>query len=328
GRGLRLLPTKEAGSRHLVLDLLPFGAAAVRVAAPRASLSSVVPYPSPAILTGMQAQFNELSAQLARLNRGLAAVPTEPPNPGFEPEPPAAPPLPGGTDEKAGDSPASQASEPSVVRGWHRSADSTATSTVVIDRDNPHSGKGSLRLSANQTPASAVSEPFVPNVQSSVTVQAYFRASQPGARVRVWIEGESGGRPYVRRTELDLSSGWEARAVRASDVPAGGLDFVRLRFELDAPGVLWVDDLRVLNELASKSLRLNTQHTLLAALQAYREQRYADFARLAASHWIRQANASAVSRLARNNDQAPAADSGGSRPRETASPLPSERKLR
>jgi len=330
GRGLRLLPVKEAGMRHLVLDLLPFGAAAVRVAAPRARLSSVVPYPSPAILTSMQAQFNELSTQLARLNRGIATVPSEPPNPGFEPEPPGTSSAAGGTDAAAGSPapPASQSSEPSVPHGWHRSGDSTATSTVVIDRENPHSGKGSLRLSARQTPASVVSEPFVPNVQSSMTVQAFFRGSQPGARVRVWIEGESAGRPYIRRTELDLSAEWEARAVRASDLPAGGLDSVRLRFELDSPGVLWVDDLHVVNELASKSLRLNTQHTLLAALQAYREQRYADFARLAGSHWIRQASASAVSRLARSSGPVPPAASEGARPGEAASPLPSERKLR
>ncbi len=330
GRGLRLLPVTEAGSRHLVLDLLPFGAAAVRVAAPRARLSSVVPYPSPAILTSMQAQFNELSAQLARLNRGLAAVPTEPPNPGFEPEPARTPSSPGRTDAVGGSPPPpdSPAGEPSVPRGWRRSADSTPASTLVIDRENPHSGEGSLRLSANQTPASAVSEPFVPNVQSSMTVRAFFRASQPGAKVRVWIEGESAGRAYIRRTELELSALWEARAVRASDLPAGGLDSVRLRFELNTPGVLWVDDLHVVNELASKSLRLNTQHTLLAALQAYREQRYADFARLAGSHWIRQANASAVSRLARTNDLAPPTTAGGSRPGEPASPLPSERKLR
>ncbi len=327
GRGLRLLPLKEAGSRHLVLDLLPFGAAAVRVAAPRAQLSSVVPYPSPAILTSMQAQFNELSGQLARLNRGLAAVPAEPPNPGFEPEPAHTSSVAAGRGA-AGGSPAPPGSEPSVPRGWHRSGDSPATDTIVIDRDNPHSGKGSLRLSADQAPASAVSEPFVPNVQSSMTVQAFFRGSRPGARVRVWIEGESGGRPYVRRTELELSAEWEARAVRASDLPAGGLDSVRLRFELDAPGVLWVDDLRVVNEPSSKSLRLNTQHTLLAALQAYREQRYADFARLAGSHWIRQASASAVSRLARSNAPAPSTGSGGSRPGEAASPLPPERKLR
>ncbi len=83
-----------------------------------------------------------------------------------------------------------------------------------------------------------------------------------------------------------------------------------------------------MNEPASKSLRLNTQHTLLAALQAYREQRYADFARLAGSHWIRQAGASAVSRLARTNGPAPPTDSGGSRPGEAPSALPPERKLR
>src|SRR5262249_2966753 len=156
--------------------------------------------------------------------------------------------------------------------------------------ENPYSGRGSLRLSAEQTPACAVSEPFVPNVQSSMTVQAYFRSSRPRAKVRVWIEGESGGRPYVRRTELTVSNEWEARSVRASDLPPGGFDSVRLKFELDAPGALWVDELRIVNDLAlARSLRLNTQHTLIAALQAYREQRYADFARLAGSHWIRQA---------------------------------------
>jgi hypothetical protein len=327
GRGLRLLPVKETGGRHLVLDLLPFGAAAVRVGAAGARFSSVVPYPSPTVLTTMQAQFNDLSAQLARFNRGLALVPNEPPNPGFEPEPDRSTSLPAGTKPAPG-SPAVQAGEPSVPRGWHCVGESTARSTVAVDRENPHSGEGSLRLTAERTPASAMSDPFVPNVQSSMTVQAHFRASKPGAKVRVWIEGESGGRPYIRRTELDISTAWEARAVRASDLPAGGLDSARLRFELDGPGVLWVDDVHIVNEQVSKSVRLNTQHTLLAALQAYREQRYADFARLAGSHWIRQANTSAVSRLARSNDRMPAAGPGGSVPGEPGSPLPPERKLR
>ena len=87
GRGLRLSPVPEAGGRNLVLDLLPYGVAAIRVGAPRVQLSSVTPYPSEAVLTSMQSRFNELSAQLARLNHGLAAVPAEPANPGFEPDP-------------------------------------------------------------------------------------------------------------------------------------------------------------------------------------------------------------------------------------------------
>ena len=87
GRGLRLSPVPEAGGRNLVLDLLPYGVAAIRVGAPRVQLSSVTPYPSEAVLAGMQSRFNELAAQLARLNHGLSAVPAEPANPGFEPDP-------------------------------------------------------------------------------------------------------------------------------------------------------------------------------------------------------------------------------------------------
>ena len=94
--------------------------------------------------------------------------------------------------------------------------------------------------------------------------------------------------------------------MRASDMPAGGLDSARLRFELLTPGILWIDDLHVPGETTSRSARLNAQRTLLAALQAYREQRYADFARLAGSHWIRESSTAATARLARTNDQPPA----------------------
>ena len=46
------------------------------------------------------------------------------------------------------------------------------------------------------------------------------------------------------------------------------------------PGTLWIDDIRILsNDTDSRSGRLHAQRTLLAALQAYREHRYADFAR-------------------------------------------------
>ena len=97
GRGLRLSPLPEPGGRQLVLDLLPFGVAAIRVAAPRVKVSSVTPYPSESVLTAMQARFDELTVQLARLNRGLTAGPAEPVNPGFEPDP-----QPGSQSQSAG----------------------------------------------------------------------------------------------------------------------------------------------------------------------------------------------------------------------------------
>jgi hypothetical protein len=186
-----------------------------------------------------------------------------------------------------------------------------------------------LRLTASSGSNSVVSDPFVPSAQSSLTIQAFLRSATPEATVRVWIEGQAGRQPYVRRSELSVSTEWEERAVRASDLPAGGLDSARLRFEMVTPGVLWIDDLRILGEPESKSARLNAQRTLLAALQAYREQRYADFARLAASHWVRQSGVSAAPRLARAADLPPQAGPGIDRSNNAAaSALPPDRKLR
>ncbi len=336
GRGFRLAPVAVPGGRNLVLDLLPFGVSAIRIGAPRGRVASLTEYPSEAVLAGMQARSNELSERLARLNQGGGEGPTEPSNPGFEPTPGLAPtPTP---------TPAPQASDPSVTttgvvgparrtpppapQGWRLepSPGSEAPGPdLAIDTENPHSGRGSLRLSSPLAPASVVSDLFVPGMQSSLTIRAFFRAMPADARVRVWIEGESAGQSYVRRSELVVPGTWESQAVRASDLPPSGLDSARLRFELMTPGVLWLDELRVGGDGSGKSIRLNAQRTMLAALQAYRERRYADFARLAGSHWVKQ-SAVLEARLARAVDR-PKERPGG--PTEAAaSALPPDRKLR
>jgi hypothetical protein len=325
GRGLRLISAPAADGRNLVLDLLPYGVAAIRIGTPRAHFSSVTPYPSEAVVASMQARFNELSAQLARLNRGLAAVSGEPVNPGFEPD--FSPDqshrvIPVGAAPTA----AHAGQEPALV-GWHVEGSASGTGTIAIDRNLPHSGQGSLKLDAHAAPLSVVSEAFVPNIPSSLTIQAFFRASNPGTRIRVWVEGEAAGKPYIRRTELTVSTDWQEEAVRASDVPPGGLDSARLRFELLSKGSLWIDDLRIPSDPTSKSARLNAQRTLLAALQAYREARYADFARLAGSHWVRESSATGAARLARNGDRLPGRGVERASDQE-ASALPPERKLR
>jgi hypothetical protein len=305
GRNLRLSPAAEAGGRNLVLDLLPYGVSAIRVGAPRVQLATVTPYPSEPVLATMQSRFNELSAQLSRLNHGLASIRTEPANPGFEPGPDLDLPLVATAEpsEMASHDQPGKGGLDGVPSGWRIESKVAGSGVAAIDLEKAHGGRGSLKLTAS-APASVVSEAFVPSVQSSLDVQVFFRASAPGSKVRVWVEGESGSKPYVRRTELSISTEWESRTVRASDLPAGGLDTARLRFELMTPGTLWIDDLQIRVETTLKSARLNAQRTLLAALQAYREQRYADFARLAGSHWVRQSHAPA-SRLARTTDAPP-----------------------
>jgi hypothetical protein len=329
GRGLRLAPTQEDRGRSLVLDLVPYGVSAIRIRAPRAQFVSLTSYPSEAVLAGMRARFNELSIQLSRLNRGLADSGSAPANAGFEPDPGPDQPVPVRpvVQEAVATSESSAGPGSLVPGGWRVEGNQAgSTITILIDRENPHSGRGSLRLSALKPPASVVSKSFAPNAQSSLTIQSYFRASVPATKVRIWIEGQSGGDPYVRLSELKISTEWECRVVRASDIPAGGLDSARLRFELLTPGTLWIDDLEIPGEASTKSARLNAQHTILAALQAYREQRYSDFARLAGSHWILESTIAATARLARMTE-APNAGAAGATGT-GASALPSERKLR
>ena len=173
----------------------------------RVQLSSVTSYPSEAVVASMQARFNELAAQLARLNHGLSVIASEPANSGFEPDsnPDSSPNVPSvvqGTPATPGVT--ARVTSP-IPGGWRleRAHASTSSSTIVIDRDNPHSGQGSLKLTVPLAPASVVSETFVPNVQSSLMIQSFFRAAPDGAKIRIWIEGSSGGQPYVRRTEAE-----------------------------------------------------------------------------------------------------------------------------
>ncbi len=310
GRGIRLSPDPQPGGRQLVLDLLPHDLAAVRIDAGNARLINLTPYPSQAVLTAMQSRFNELSAQLSQLNRGAGPVDLTPANPGFEPVAAA-------SGQGAIDAPAIP------LAGW--STSETGAATIGLDREIPHSGQASLRLSVSDAPASVISDPLSARVQSSLTVAVSLRSTEPGQRVRVWIEGQAAGRSFARRTEFVVSTSWTRRAVRAIDIPPAGLDGARIRFELLAPGELFIDDLVVEGEPTSRGGRQSAQRALLAAIQAYRESRYADFARLAESHWIREATAP-VSRIARSESRD--SEGEGAHPRGLSSPLPRGRTLR
>ena len=319
GRATTLRPRADAAGRHLVLELAPFGTAAVRVGSAEANVGSVTPYPSDAVLAGLRAQLDGLTARLSSL--GHAGEPEKPaaaghghghgggpPNPGFEPVEMTDP------DAKA---------DPPAPGGWQ--AVGGMGSGVVVDPSAPHGGRGALRLDAPDAPASAVSDDFAPGARAAgLVVRAWLRSDRPDAKARLWIEGEAGGRPYRRVCDLSVPTAWADRTVRANDLPAGGLDAMRLRFELTAPGTLWVDDVSVTAEALSEPERRNARNALLAALRAYEEKRYAEFARLAGSHWAREAGAPAPTPAAGGA----AADRAGVIRTGDANALPPGRRLR
>ncbi|HWE36437.1 MAG TPA: hypothetical protein VG406_07720 [Isosphaeraceae bacterium] len=271
GRGLRLLPeaSPDGHGRRLVLDLAPFAVAAIRVGGPGVRVASATPYHGEAVRAGLEARFGELSARLGRLSRGVPAR-TGPAFPGFEPEAVR-------TAQIGG--------EP-TLRGWRLVGESP--NAAELDPARPHSGAASLRLSVHSPPAAVVSEPFTPPVASSLAVRAWLRSDPAGLPVRVRIEGDSGGKFFGRQGELTARGDWSPIDLRAGDLPPGGLDRARLRFEPLGPGRLWIDDVAVAGPGLSEAERLNALRTLAAALQAYRERHFADFARLADSHWARR----------------------------------------
>ena len=274
GRGVRLEPEKSGGITKLVLDLPPFGVAAARVGAPDIRVISVTPHPVQAVLDGMKAHSDELWAALGRLNRvpagdpGALSTRTGPANAGFEP-----------------DSVLLTASRPSTpIPGWEAAVEG---GSAEVDRDRPRSGRGSLRLEARAGSAAVISDPFRPDGRSTLAIHAWLRAERPDLKVRVRIDGQSAGRPYARQLDVPARPEWTETTVHATQLPEGGLESARLRFELLGPGRLWVDDVSVTGDALSESERLNARRDLMAALSAYRDKRYADFARLGGSHWAR-----------------------------------------
>ncbi len=292
-----------AGGLRVVADLPPFGVTSARIDA-EATLDSVAPHPGAAVLDGMKAQSEDLALTLARLNRSaVAASDAGPANADFE-----APAV----------QLASARSTPGVA-GWAAVGETTAA--IATDPESPHGGRASLRLDAPALPASAASEPFAPAVHPSLTIHAWLRSERPEARVRLWLEGQAEGKPFARQLVVDAKPEWSSVAARVSGIPEGGLESARLRFEAMTPGRFWLDDIAITGPTLGEPERLNARRDLMAALSAYRDRRYADFARLAGSHWARRvAPEPAAGRLA---------DRSAARPGDApASALPPARRLR
>jgi hypothetical protein len=309
GRGIRLDPEKGAGTIRVVLEMAPFGISGIQVGSPDVTVAKVEPHPGRAVIDGMQAHYDDLSLALKRLDRLPPGDPTAstrngPANPGFEPE----------VVQLAA------SKVPSSVPGWEIAGEA---GSAEVDRDRPHSGRGSLRLDAKGGASAVVSEPFRTDARSSLTIRTWLRADRGDIRIRVRIDGLAAGRPYARQLDLPTPTrgDWAESIIRASQLPDGGLDSARLRFELLGPGRLWVDDVSVVGDALSESERLNARRDLTAALSAYREKRYADFARLGGSHWARYVSSTPAAAIAGDR-------SGVIRTGEAPSALPRGRQLR
>lgn len=270
GRAMRLEPRPVAGGRSVVLELPPFGAAALRVGGEARFEPVNVFQPELA-----ETQYRALSARLERMVQGLPA--TLPPNPGFEDASPRG----AVVAEIGGAAPG--------AAGWSVQGTGAAAS---LDATQKHGGSQSLRFEAPNGPASLAGEGFAPPQDRELEVRAWMRADHEGTTVRVWIEGEADGKPVAQRGDLKIDRSWTEKRLRVAGLPDGGLQRLRLRFELPEPATLWIDDMSVRAARAAEP-DARAQLVLVKAQQAYRAGRIADFARLANSPLARAAGAPA-----------------------------------
>jgi hypothetical protein len=270
GRGLRLDVKPSGNGLRLVLDLVGYGASAVRVGHAGVSSGPVTAYLMDK--PGLDAQAEAMSALL---DKPAMAEPAGPPNGACEPAE-SRPPLLELDASRNGTRPPA---------GWSASGD--GSNTVEIDLDRPHGGRGSLRLDARTLPASVTGEMFAAPAGPALAIRCWLRAMPADLPVRVWLEGQSGGRPHAQYADVAAPASWGEFTIRAGALPVGGFDRLRVRLEPLAPGRLWVDDLAMSGQGSSEPDR-RARRTLAAAVHAYREGRYADFARLASSRWARR----------------------------------------
>ena len=277
GRRQRLVPAAAPnGARTLVLELPPFGVAALRVNSAAARVEPIGPY----LPAGrdLDARREHLSALLDRMAQG--DVSPGPRNGGFE-EPPRPRVIPV-TDLR----PPRPAAGPAKPLGW--AIDGEPAGSVELDAKDPRSGRAALRLDARSAGASVASGSFSPPGRSTLVARAWVRADRAAVPVRFWVEGDSAGKPFARHIEALATPEWSEVRLVVADLPDGGLDRVRVRIERRTAGSLWIDDVVVTGDGPSEVTK-RSQLVLTAALHAYREKRYADFARLAGSRWARQA---------------------------------------
>ncbi len=278
GRRQRLIPAAApGGARSLVIELPPFGMAVLRVSSASARVEPIGPY----LPAGneLDTRREHLSALLERMAQGDG--PAGPRNGGFEDS--TRPRVVAVSEVRP---PRASATGSAKPLGW--AVDGEAAGAVEIDAKDPRSGRSALRLDARGAGASVASAPFSPPGRTTLAARAWIRADRVGTPVRLWVEGDGAGRPFARHVEAVAGPEWSEVRLVASDLPDGGFDRVRVRIERRSAGPLWIDDVSVSGDGPSEVSK-RSQLVLTAALHAYREKRYADFARLAGSRWARQA---------------------------------------
>lgn len=201
-----------------------------------------------------------VAARLADLGRRRAVLETPQPldvldNPGFELAAAAG----GDSGQSAG------------VGGWELVEPRRGTLALVPGIDAP-SGRGLAFASANGL-STLRSNPFPapPTGRVSVAVWLRIEEGQPQPPLRLALEGTLEDREYYRFATVGglsggkpLTGGWSQYVLQVDDLPAQGLESLRVRFDLLGPGAVQIDGVRVFDLAFDEQQRVQLSRRLTA----------------------------------------------------------------
>jgi hypothetical protein len=179
-------------------------------------------------------------------------------NPGFELDGPAA----AGTDA-AGRTPGG------AIGGWELVQASRGTVAFVPGVDGA-AGRG-IGFSSVNGLSTLRSNPFPPPSTGRVSVAVWLRVGEgePQPPLRLALEGVEEGREYYRFATVGglaggkpLTPGWSQFVLQVDDLPAHGLESLRVRFDLLGPGSVQIDGVRVFDLAFDESQRVQLSRRL------------------------------------------------------------------
>jgi len=204
-----------------------------------------------------------IAARLADLNRRRAVLETPRPldvldNPGFELAGP------GGAAADAGDR-----APGGGVGGWEL-VEASRGKVSFVPGVNGAAGRG-IGFSSVNGLSTVRSNPFPPPATGRVSVAVWLRIAEgdPQPPLRLALEGMQEGSEYYRFAPVGglaggkpLTPGWSQFVLQVDDLPAHGLESLRVRFDLLGPGTVEIDGVRVFDLAFDESQRVQLSRRL------------------------------------------------------------------
>lgn len=168
---------------------------------------------------------------------------------------------------------------------------------ALLDPAQPHAGKHALRLTSTRQVASLQSNLFDAPATGRLAVKVWLRAASTARQpvLRLALEGPADGKTYYRyapvggteRGSVPMQTEWTSYIFQVDDLPAEGVEQMRVRFDLMGTGTVWIDDVRLYHLKFEKNERVELSKILESARRALNAGDVSDCLRLLETYWPR-----------------------------------------